>query len=40
MSNNTADLIYALDMFHMVKDHKNFLAELNRIWKCDCTLIL
>ena len=37
---NTADLIYALDMFHMVKDDKNFLAELSRIGKSDCTLIL
>ncbi len=40
ISDNTADLIYALDMFHMVKDYKSFLAELNRIGKCDCTLIL
>ena len=37
---NTGDLIYALDMFHMVKDYKSFLSELNRIGKCDCTLIL
>ena len=40
ISNNTADLIYALDVFHMVKDYKSFLSELNRIGKCDCTLIL
>jgi ubiquinone/menaquinone biosynthesis C-methylase UbiE len=40
ISDNTADLIYALDMFHMVKDYKSFLSELNRIGKCDCTLIL
>ena len=40
ISDNTADLIYALDMFHMVKDHKSFLSELNRIGKCDCVLIL
>ncbi len=40
ISDNTADLIYALDMFHMVKDYKSFLLELNRIGKCDCTLIL
>ena len=40
ISNNTADLIYALDMFHMIKDYKSFLLELNRIGKCDCTLIL
>ena len=40
ISNNTADLIYALDMFHMVKDYRSFLLELNRIGKRDCTLIL
>ena len=40
ISDNTADLIYALDMFHMVKDYKSFLTELNRIGKYDCTLIL
>lgn len=27
----SADVIYALDMFHMVSDHKGFLGELNRI---------
>ena len=37
---NTGDLIYALDMFHMVKDYKSFLSELNRIGKPDCILIL
>ena len=40
ISDNTADLIYALDMFHMVKDYKSFLSELNRIGKPDCILIL
>jgi len=40
ISDNTADIIYALDMFHMVEDYKSFLLELNRIGKCDCTLIL
>ena len=40
ISDNTADLIYALDMFHKVKDSKSFLMELNRIGKRDCTLIL
>jgi ubiquinone/menaquinone biosynthesis C-methylase UbiE len=40
MSENTADLIYALDMFHMVKDPKSFLLELNRIGKPKCVLIL
>lgn len=36
----TADLIYALDMFHMVKDTGAFLLELNRIIKRDGILIL
>jgi len=40
IADNTADLIYALDMFHMVKDYQSFLAELSRIGKNDCTLIL
>ena len=40
MPENTADLIYALDMFHMVKDPKSFLLELNRIGKPNCVLIL
>ena len=40
ISDNTADLIYALDMFHMIKDSKSFLMELNRIGKSNCTLIL
>ena len=40
MPENTADLIYALDMFHMVKDYKSFLLELNRIGKPNCVLIL
>ena len=30
---NTADVIYALDMFHMVRDHNEFLKEINRICK-------
>ncbi len=30
---HTADIIYALDMFHMVKNTKQFLQELNRITK-------
>jgi ubiquinone/menaquinone biosynthesis C-methylase UbiE len=36
----TADLAYALDMFHMVKETKAFLAELFRIIKPDGVLIL
>jgi ubiquinone/menaquinone biosynthesis C-methylase UbiE len=37
---NTADLIYALDMFHMVKDPNAFLKELNRIIKKEGMLII
>jgi ubiquinone/menaquinone biosynthesis C-methylase UbiE len=37
---NTADIIYALDMFHMVKDTKSFLKELNRLIKPDGILYL
>ncbi|MCK4663192.1 MAG: class I SAM-dependent methyltransferase [Bacteroidales bacterium] len=40
INNNTADLIYALDMFHMVKDTNGFLKELNRIAKPDSILII
>ena len=36
----TADLVYALDMFHMVKDTNAFLKELCRITKPDGTLLL
>lgn len=35
-----ADLVYALDMFHMVENQDAFLAELRRITKPDGTLIL
>jgi ubiquinone/menaquinone biosynthesis C-methylase UbiE len=35
-----ADLMYALDMFHMVKDTTAFLKELFRITKPDGVLIL
>ena len=37
---NTADMIYALDMFHMVKDHKAFLTELHRLLKAGGYLII
>lgn len=33
LPDETADVIYALDMFHMVRDHNEFLKELNRISK-------
>ncbi|MCX6268843.1 MAG: class I SAM-dependent methyltransferase [Bacteroidetes bacterium] len=36
----SADLVYALDMFHMVKDTNAFLKELCRITKPDGILIL
>jgi ubiquinone/menaquinone biosynthesis C-methylase UbiE len=35
-----ADLIYAIDMFHMVKDTDLFLKELNRITKKNGILII
>ncbi|WP_214020763.1 class I SAM-dependent methyltransferase [Methanoculleus sp.] len=35
-----ADLVYALDMFHMVDDPKVLLAELQRVTKPDGTPIL
>lgn len=37
---STADLIYALDMFHMVEDVNSFLHELNRLIKKEGVLIL
>jgi ubiquinone/menaquinone biosynthesis C-methylase UbiE len=37
---DAADLIYALDMFHMVADTNTFLGELHRIIKKDGVLIL
>jgi ubiquinone/menaquinone biosynthesis C-methylase UbiE len=36
----TVDLIYALDMFHMVSDTFGFLSELHRILKPEGILIL
>jgi len=36
----TADIVYALDMFHMVKDTDPFLKELHRITKPGGTLYL
>jgi ubiquinone/menaquinone biosynthesis C-methylase UbiE len=37
---HTADIIYALDMFHMLKDTNSFLKELKRLVKPDGTLYL
>jgi ubiquinone/menaquinone biosynthesis C-methylase UbiE len=33
LDDETADAVYALDMFHMVSDPRSFLQELNRITK-------
>lgn len=40
IKDNTADIIYALDMFHMIEDVNSFLNELNRIIKKEGILIL
>jgi ubiquinone/menaquinone biosynthesis C-methylase UbiE len=40
LPDDAADLIYALDMFHMVKDNGSFLKELNRITREDGILII
>ena len=40
LPDNIADLIYALDMFHMVRVPNDFLSELARICKPGGTLIL
>jgi ubiquinone/menaquinone biosynthesis C-methylase UbiE len=37
---DTADLVYALDMFHMVKETDPFLKELCRITRADGYLII
>jgi ubiquinone/menaquinone biosynthesis C-methylase UbiE len=40
LPDNTADIIYAIDMFHMVKESDSFLKELCRISKTDGKLII
>ena len=40
IKDDTADLVYALDMFHMIKDSDIFLKELCRIIKPDGVLII
>ena len=40
LNDNTADIIYALDMFHMIKNPALFLKELNRLIKKDGFLII
>ena len=36
----SADLVYALDMFHAVRDPKGFLAEIHRFTKPGGVLVL
>ena len=40
LEDDTADIIYALDVFHMVSDPHAFLKELNRISKPDGVLYI
>ncbi len=40
LEDDTADIIYALDVFHMVSDPQAFLKELNRISKPDGVLYI
>lgn len=40
INDHTADVIYALDMFHMIKDTTPFLKELHRLLKKDGFLII
>lgn len=40
LTDGTADIIYALDMFHMVSDARAFLRELHRIAKPHASLFL
>ena len=40
IKDHTADVIYALDMFHMIKDTTPFLEELHRLLKKDGFLII
>lgn len=40
IDSHSADVIYALDMFHHVKDARAFLEELNRLLKFSGTLFI
>ena len=40
IGDHAADLIYALDMFHMIENTSAFLAELHRLLKTGGTLVL
>lgn len=40
IADDTADVVYALDMFHMIKQPKEFLTELSRLIKQDGIIII
>ena len=40
IESHSADIIYALDMFHHIKDTRNFFKELHRLLKQNGTLFL
>lgn len=40
IADETADVIYALDMFHMIENPKEFLTELSRLLKNEGIIIL
>lgn len=40
IASQSADVIYAMDMFHHVKDTDGFLAELHRVSKPSCSLFI
>jgi ubiquinone/menaquinone biosynthesis C-methylase UbiE len=40
IDDHTADIIYAVDMFHMIKEPEPFLKELHRLLKRDGFLII
>ena len=40
IAKETADVIYALDVFHMIEQPKEFLTELSRLLKQDGKIII
>ena len=40
IDDHTADMIYAVDMFHMIREPSTFLKELHRLLKKDGVLII
>jgi len=40
LPDQTADVVCAIDMFHIIKNHTEFLAELKRITKTDGFLVI